>query len=371
MGEDSHLSSDLTITAEVGDNVHNAAIGAHITQNIGYTPAQFAEMVARILDLIQTAPQLRSRLPGARSLLFNTRNQIRLLAEYKTVHDLLQRLESSYVILYHLVYDNGQLLPIVQVRWAALSSSCRSLRKAVDTVCRTIENVSFTKDLGYDLQILSQAGLTLQQAYDERDLALLDAALEDIASIINTQTSRMNHELIGAARALRLEELVQTLWGIHSELTQSTPNLDILLQQKLDEFAKDVAGVNDLQIQLVALRDDHNYWQAIDDELRLVRSKLLLSVRRFQQDWRQRIKPRIELLYRDIADEWAQLLAQQVHGLELTFIEENVTPMIVAFDECRDSVNMRFNQVDYNFYRLCNTLKEADGPLDVLLERLP
>ena len=53
-----------------------------------------------------------------------------------------------------------------------------------------------------------------------------------------------------------------------------------------------------------------------------------------------------------------------VMQLESALEEQDAGAVLRAFDECWRTITRRFNQVDHDFQRLCNLLKEAGGPLD-------
>jgi hypothetical protein len=120
------------------------------------------------------------------------------------------------------------------------------------------------------------------------------------------------------------------------------------------------------------LRQDHDRWQQADNELR--REEVTLDPRRFPRLWQRGLAPRLRTLCADQDEEWAVTLRLEIEEVERAvagLAQAGLPPLYEAFDSCRRTVNLRFNEVDRQLRALCQVLKEAGGPLDLLLEGLP
>lgn len=336
----------------------------------GATPEQFADMLTRLFGLMVEIPQARTLLSGARSLLENARLQLRRLAEYKEAHDLLQQLESSYLVIHSLIYDEGELLAPTQVRWRSLERSCDDLQSSIQRLCNAVESTSFATDVTGCREELAQATNELGNALAGRNLDLLDALLDDVQRVIGTQTPRMNDRLIAAVDGLQLAELAQRLAAMHGALMKTD---DRLAQAQVDElaaFSGDVNGLVQLAERLTALRNAHDRWQHADNELRTEQAMLLTAARRFPLRWQRTLAQRLRDLCAPAENEQERTLALQIAAVDAALTPLDLPALSDAVDNCRRAVSRRLNQIDHDLRTLCTLLSEAGGPLDALLEKL-
>ena len=337
----------------------------------GATPEQFADMLTRLMGLMVEIPQARNLLLGARGLLENARLQLHRMAEYKEAHDLLQQLESSFLVIYSLIYDEeGELLAPAQVRWRSLERSSDDLQSSIQRLCNATEAASFAADVTDCRAELAQAAADLPHAFTGRDLDLLDVLLADVERAIATQTPRMNDRLIAAVDGLQLAELAQHLAAMHSDLVRMSGELRYGQVQQLTAFAGDVSGLTQLAARLTQLRNAHDRWQQADNELRAEQATLPTAGRRFPVHWQRSLGQRLRDLCAQVADEQERALAEHVAAIDTQLAEPDPLALANAIDHCRRVVVRRLNQIDHDLRTLCMRLKEAGGPLETLLERL-
>jgi hypothetical protein len=340
-----------------------------ITQNFGLTPEQSAELFTRVFKLLREMPAAREVLIGAKASLVDARQQIKLLAEYKGVHDLLQQLELSYRVVYDLTFQDDNLLPAERVSWRGLSSSQNALQTTIAKVCDFVATVSFAADADEWSRTLQTARGQLQAAYERRDIETLGAAVTDVADVVGGQTSRMNDRLIGALDALGLERLIGVLRRSQEEMARVPADADATLPRRLERFAGDLAGLKTLAARLKELRDAHDAWQQADNDLRSEQALLGLSLDRFRRRWEKLARELRALCDTDDAP-WGRDLAAAIAKMEAALGPNAAADPMDAFYDCRSAVIQRFNQVDHNLKTLCDLLKEAGGPLDTMLDGL-
>jgi hypothetical protein len=336
----------------------------------GATPEQFAAMLTRLVELMVEIRQASNLLLGARSLLENARRQLRRLAEYKEAHDLLQQLESSYLVIYSLIYDEGELLAPAQVRWRSLERSGDDLQSSIQRVCNVTAAASFAADVADSRGELGRAASDLPRAFGGRDLDLLDALLADVQRVIGTQTPRMNDRLIAALDGLQLGELARRLTTMYGDLMQPHGELGHGRAEQLAALASDVAGLGQLAERLTQLRNAHDRWQQADNELRAQQAVLPTAGRRFPVHWQRSLGQRLRQLCAAVADEQERALATQIAAVDALLAQPEPLALADAIDGCRRAVARQLNQIDHDLRTLCTRLQEAGGPLDTLLERL-
>ncbi|MFO7631902.1 MAG: hypothetical protein R6W76_05135, partial [Caldilinea sp.] len=357
--------------AVAGGNVETGRDFIGRDQHIyGATPEQFADMLTRLFGLMVEIPQARTLLSGARTLLENARVQLRRLAEYKEAHDLLQQLESSYLVIYWLIYDEGELLAPAQVRWRSLEHSCDDLLGSIQRLCQTTAAASFAADVTDCRGELAQAANDIQRALTNHDLTFLDALLADVQRVIGTQTPRMNDRLIGAVDALQLAELARRLAVMHRTLVRARGEPGGGQSEELAAFTGDVNGLVQLADRLTALRNAHDRWQQADNELRAEQATLAIAAHRFPIRWQRSLGQRLRELCAQGEDEQTRALAAHVAAVDAVLAPLDLSGLTDAVDDCRRAVSRRLNQIDHDLRTLCTLLKEAGGPLDTLLERL-
>lgn len=336
----------------------------------GATPEQFADMLTRLLGLMVEIPQARDLLLGARTMLENARLQLRRMAEYKEAHDLLQQMESSYLVVYSLISDERGLLPPGQVPWRGLERSCDDLSSSIQRLCDATAAASFAADVADCRSELAQAAGDLPRAFGGRDLVLLDASLAEVHWVINTQTPRMNDRLIAAVDGLQLAELARRLAAMHGALIQARSKLGQEQTEQLAALTGDVDGLVQLAARLTELRNAHDRWQQADNELRTEQDTLPIGGRRFAPHWQRSLRQHLRDLCAPAACEQEQALAEQITAVDLALAEPDLPALADAVDRCRRAVSRRLNQIDHDLRTLCMLLKEAGGPLDMLLEKL-
>ena len=101
-----------------------------------------------------------------------------------------------------------------------------------------------------------------------------------------------------------------------------------------------------------------------------VRLPLPIGGRRFAPHWQRSLRQHLRDLCAPAAGEQERALAEQITAVDLALAEPDLSALADAVDRCRRAVSRRLNQIDHDLRTLCMLLKEAGGPLDMLLEKL-
>lgn len=333
------------------------------------TPNQAAALFTRTFDLLREVPAARAALIGAQANLAQTCQHIRLLAEYKGVHDLLQQLELSYRVVYDLLYEQDVLLPAERVNWRSLTRSQMALQTTISKVCGFLVTISFAADTGGWAAELRAAQTQFGGAYGQRDVTGCGAAITAVGDVVSGQLSRMNDRLIGALDALGLLNLLGILRQAQAAMNGLSPGANAALAQRMARFAADLDALETLAGRLKTLRDEHDAWQQADNELRSEEILLGLSLDRFKRRW-ERLARQLQGLCAGVAAGWARDLDAAIARMGGALAQNATADPLDAFCDCRSAVIQRFNQVDQDLKTLCDLLKEAGGPLDAMLEGL-
>ena len=121
---------------------------------------------------------------------------------------------------------------------------------------------------------------------------------------------------------------------------------------------------------LIALRDEHDAWQQLENELRTEQMLLSYGTSGFKGRWQKSLSKKLRTLSRPAAENWAQTLNVQIDKLEKTVEEGNPSIVVDAFYECWSAVTQRFVQVDHSLKVLCDALKDKGGWIETALEGL-
>ncbi len=323
-------------------------------------PTEVAGQLARLVQVGLDELGER-RLAHAQLSLQENILHVKRMAVYKDAHDELQEVEAHYNTLYPDVYPEGALIAADQIRWTGIQRRCLTMRRdSLDTLLSTA-SASFLKDDEADmLATLQQAGQDLETAVSKRDLDLLDAALQEIYEIIRSRSPRMNTNILAEVKELRLQELADALRGVYDAIRARHAAPD-----QLDGFGAALDRLAVVAGQLTQLRDDHDRWQLIEDDLRREADQLpTRGVEAFRRRWQKSLGTRLKSEATG-NESWAVRLSADIADLEAAMSANELAAVSDVLYSCRLTVTNRFRQVDDELKRVCDGLREAS----IILER--
>lgn len=328
------------------------------------------QQIATGLKLAVSTPSARDAVRVAVTSLQENCRQIKRMSEYKDTHDLLQRLEDDYRIVYDLLYEEEKLIPTEQLRWRSLAKSRTALQNTVVKLYDHVESTSLRQeDASKWWQELKEISEKLQVASDQRNVQSFADALDTVGEVIRIQPYRINVEMISAVKALSLSDLVDKLNNVHCRV-QTDAYQNAAIAQQLETFKNAVANIAEMAKHLIALRDEHDAWQQLDNDLRTEQMLLRYSTSGFKGRWKKNLSKNLRTLCRPEEENWAQALNDQINTLEKTIEEGELSLVVDAFYECWSAVTLRFVQVDHSLKVLCDALKETGGLIETALEGL-
>lgn len=213
---------------------------------------------------------------------------------------------------------------------------------------------------------LLQAKQDLEEAIERRDRQQLDQALNTMRRILALHPTKVNAYLVVTARKLPIARLMQVLIQLQKQLEHSDIDDD---QRK--QLGDDIMMLSELNSNAIQLVNDHNQWQNIDLDLRLLSSTLEKNPAELERSW-PKLKEKIEPLYNEKSEEWAVKLREESRKLELAIVESRKSERAIKGKRL-ELVNdfwwfhrllaNRFLCVDANLKDLCNRLAAFHYPL--------
>ncbi len=311
-------------------------------------------------EAIQSNQILRTVLIAGKATWQVSYGQIDRIGFAKEMHDLLQRIALAYNLLHPILFEHNSLRPATEWRWIDVQRHCTALKTAVRNLLKSIAERQPTPDPRESwVQDLQQCGIDLDEAVAQKSADVLDSGLAALRSVLDTQPTRYNSRMGEAVDAMDAPRLIRTL----GEMGTSIAGLRSATGTSIDVFLGYVAAIYRQVNDLTQLRNEHHGWQGIDDRLQMEYAQLYNDAGRFRLQWQKRIGPRLQ----DVVKMNEAALSSDVDvciaGLETSFASGNIIEIRQALWDVRSAVSQRFNEVDYDFKRLCSALDKTSRPL--------
>jgi hypothetical protein len=245
-------------------------------------------------DLMDT-PEIRKAALEFRGAFSGMCLRIDPVVKYKSMHDLLHRLEFNCFNrmrnnLARFADPNDELgYPEMESCQAELKDLERQFEEVgAHEVFRAV-NMRWISDI-------EKASTALQQALDAREAGLETQApamwlgpaqksVDAIGRVLARRPREINSYLVEAARALRLRDLVTAMSRLHSKLGDLDADSD-----RAGEFCRGVEALGNLASRLERLILIHGLWQDIDVELQPVEAILADSIAKGDYSWWENLK---------------------------------------------------------------------------------
>lgn len=332
-----------------------------VTQILGPSAEQLRAMAEEFSRLARRSDAASSVLAEVRAVLESSRRQIRPMSDFKEAHDLLQEVELAYRPLWDHIHDADRLLAPQQVRWRPLQRGCLELSAKLREIREFLDRALFGDEESCWKEDLDQVAQDLTGSFETRELERFAAAIQVVGEIVSRHLSRMNDQLIGALRTFDLSGLVENLAG----LWQSLGPADRPLPPAIEVLRATAIG-------LAQLRAAHDELQRLDNELRSEETRIWSDLPRFRSNWNNRLIRRLEAARKCLSE---PLLATRLGdcGRALQAAIETAVgpePVVDAFLSLRSETLQSFSRVDHDLRRVCESLRDTDGPLAAILADL-
>lgn len=284
--------------------------------------------------------------------------RIELMNDLKLAHDLFQELENRYF----LIDNDRKRLPADELAWDSLALNEPELRAKIDDLLALSRHATFAEEARHWTQQLIMVRQAMRTAVEEYDLDQLNSAGRRLYRIINRLPSRLNAQLITTAKALRLQNLDTAITTICAHL--NTAELDNF--QLVNQIKDGGGALEGLDERLRQLTNEHDAWQAIDDELRRVETSLDSGLEELDEAWLD-LQPMTLDLINGRAEEWATNLQNVLTALGQAIDDAVLVTTRRLFRRFRSQSGRRFRQVDLDLLSLCHDLQKVGESLDLLL----
>jgi hypothetical protein len=205
------------------------------------------------LTVILKDVDVSEALKNYRTFFDRATHDIQRLADFKDVHDQLHKLQIEFqtVVLSDLAAGNR--------------TSYRLYRSALRPVIVEIKEVQarMTTEEFRWVERLEQADALFAAAVAENDDKKAATALTLIETVLHLHTASVNSGVISSIRALRLEELLETMSAVCRDASAVAGKEFILLLEGVEALRR-------LARNLAALVHEHGQWQDVDSDLRLI-----------------------------------------------------------------------------------------------------
>lgn len=310
--------------------------------------------------------KVHEQLARFRSLFSSASEQIALLTWYKTLHDSFQELEIPYKVL---LRERKRLADSAEA-WEEVHEYLASTRERIRSVEQVLESSPIRTEFAMCKQQLGEARQGLERAEEEVDSQKLNRALKHLKESLARYPSKANDRLMSLAQSLPLDKVVKALQLAHASLAPSAPDSGALLV-----MGQKVAALDALQHKLVVLVDEHNQWQGIDNELRVVADSPTGANREaIESSWPLIRTSVVELLKNAGDSAWANELRRRGEKLDAALAalgqpeaERGAGRLHLIFGDYFRCATTRFEDVDKKLLKTCEELQQEGQTLDSVL----
>ena len=313
------------------------------------------ESLKALIQLMQ-APEVREAVVAFQTDFQAACEQIKVLNDYKRLHDLFQGLENRYQLI---EYDRRRL-PADELAWESLATLHEP---EIQTVLGEVLEIAGQASFGADevwVRQLSQVRAELPGAVDSFDLARLNLATSRLQRVLAREPSRINTLLVAAAGALRLDALVKAMSTVRDSVAQHE-------LEAVRQLESGVESLGNLATRLETLVSRHNVWQTMDDELRRIEAMISYDLLELELTW-----PDLKIVSQGLSgasqESWAIALKEVEIKLEEALTAKDPVRIRQFFRRYRSQASRRFRQVDYELLTLCQELYKIGESLNLILK---
>jgi hypothetical protein len=310
-------------------------------------------------EMMQRSSDLRNAVIQFQTDFRVAREQVDQLGDFKDLHDLLHQLQ---FLCYNDIVHASARFPDDEDTLDILTDHALTFEKITDELKLVASRPSMPKQELRWIDEAEQLKNDLQGAITTPDVKKLKNVIRQLNRLLSTYPARINNLLTSAARALRMPALLSALTRVYNDL--ASPNFD---PDKVKAFQAGVEALGRLEKALNDLVDQHDRWQTLDVELRLIETLVDRDLDQFGTDWTF-VKQKAEPLYIASADEWANALKQESNSLDEALSSNNPIKIRRSFRYYQRRATNRFYHVDLELKTLCGNLRQIGVPLASVLE---
>ena len=301
--------------------------------------------VYQISDTIATARKMVESKWGTFQAVLN---KIDVITDYKTLHDCLHYLHYK---LFRLIEQSLRKLEEDKNARSDLKRYDLDFQPKIEEMRGALSRKNVDPAKVEWVEPLDQARKQLKKGLADSDGEQINNAEQAIRSILQTELSLINKELVAAMRGenQRLPRLIEVMEDVCEKLESAGP-------EAVGKYKKGLALFRDMRSSLDALVNEHDAWQYVDDTLPMLRELLDDDMSAFSKPW-LRLKTRAAPFYSGRADEWAVDFRTEEENLEREVAAKNLDAARDAFSLYWDRASARFYDVDEELLEFCTSLQ--------------
>lgn len=331
-----------------------SATAARTSQVAGDTVRQFADVAA-------DNPGAERVLASFQAEFSSASRAIEALTDYKEMHDELHNFEF-------------QCLPRLLAAQSLTNDAAQEeLERCVFDLEATINHLRAVEDranLSSDktawIQALGQALELLQTAQERQSTTEARKACTLLNRVLNTEPSRINDRMCQIAEQLDLGPLSRALSYAERRIQESS-----LDAGRLSEVQAGIRSLKVLQTAMHELVGEHDAWQRLETDLRLIEHSLPRGLEELELLWPE-IERNVKERVKTHPEAWAAQLSQEVSQVAeaLSSPEPTGPKVIPRFRTFRRRAGQRFFQVDSNLRDSFGKIANVGEPLLLLLRTI-
>jgi hypothetical protein len=337
------------------------------TEAIGqYSPAKIStqdvhEGFVALVDLLSN-PEIYASVTVFRSDFKLIGEQIQRLNYYKTLHDLLHKLEME---CYRNIVQEARRFPGDEITLTMLDGYAADLQSISQEVRRAIAARPVTASDAPWLSQLDHAQQELQSAVASLDTRPLQKAISLLTRLLDNQPVRLNVSLTETAKALRLSGLVVSLVTLKEKMEAIAAD-----PAKVQQFTEGIAALSALSVRLEQRVQTHDAWQEMDSILRLIETNLNHGdTNDLEWSWTD-LKEKTQQIYSQDADAEILILQQYEQKLDDAITATDPAKIRHHFWVYRHAALNYFSQVDLSLIQLCGELRTISQSIALVVEKI-
>lgn len=336
------------------DGLGPSATAAVTSQTAGNTVRQFADAAAE-------NPHAERVLASFKAEFSSASKAIEALTDYKEMHDELHNFE--FQCLPRLLTAQNMTTDAAQEE---LERCVFDLEATINHLRAVEDRSNLRPDKTSWINTLVQALELLQTARDRKIATDARKACTLLNRVLNTEPSRINDRMCQIAEQLDLGPLSRALTYAEARIQQSS-----LDAGKLSELE---AGIRSLKVLQTAMHDlvgEHDAWQRLETDLRLIEHSLPRGLEELELLWPE-IERNVKERVKSHPEAWAAQLSREVSDVAdaLSSSEANGPLVIPRFRMFRRRAGQRFFQVDSNLRDSFGKIANVGEPLLLLLRTI-
>jgi hypothetical protein len=332
---------------------------------------------------------VRENLIEFRTTFKRTRADIRIIMDYKRLHDELHDLEVGCFA--NITVEKNRLRKDRNAR-RNLETQERIFRDIVDELRTIVQRRNVKSEEQQWVEQLDNARKILKTGITEPiDLEKVESSITTTRGVLEVTPFEVNEKLKTAVQELRFRDLISVLMVVKDKLVGLGLDADGARQ-----FDEGINELGELDYRLAALMREHDDWQKVINYVQMSGAFLELDEDELRLTWR-RVKRLVEPLFRLSDEEWADDFRAESKKMEDALAESErkklgaaaapeslssppavedsdspdaIDPAKQSFDSYCEQIKWRFYKVDKALVELCDQLGKVGDELSPIVENL-